>query len=282
MKKIEKQIEEYLTWCRDVRKLSPVTLERRKVFFRQFMRGIPAQSVSQISNRMIDDWISRGNWTGSTANEYVVEIKTMLRWFERRGMKLRKINFGQITRVKETPKRKVFYVREQINDVLLGCDELEWLLISLSFDCGFRIHELAALRMENIDGQRISFIGKGRKLREVYMSENTQKRLMQWVEDQNITDYLWVKRYKNAPEKERSAKSLGKIMNEAFVRAGYTNFHPHALRHSFATDICRNGAPLEAIKEMLGHSNIQTTMRYVHSLEGQLEMFFKKYRFGNA
>lgn len=282
MKKIEKQIETYLDWCKNVRKLSPVTMERRKCFFRYFLNEVPAQSLQQLSNQMIEDFVRNGNWTGSTTNEYIVEIKTMLRFFKKRGERLRHINLEQIVRVKETPRRKVFYTREQIDEVLDDCDELEWLLIRLCFDCGFRIHELAALRLENIDGRKVAFIGKGRKIRETYMSHEARKRLDEWIEDQGITDYLWVKHYKGAPAKARTKESLSAIMRGAFYRNGYTDFHPHALRHSFATEICRNGAPLEVAKEMLGHANIQTTMRYVHSLEGHLEEMFIKYRYNVA
>lgn len=279
MKKIEKQIAEYLDWCENERKLSPTTIVCRQTFFARFINEIPAKSIEQITNQTISDWIRSNNWTGSTTNEYIVEIKTMLRFFMKRGMKLRHINLEQITRVKEEPRRKVYYTREQISEVLKGCDELEWLLISLCFDCGFRIHELAALRLDNLDGCKVVFIGKGRKLRETYMSENTRARLDEWIVSQDIHDSLWIQRYNNGSEKPMDKKTLDTIMRKAFLRAGFDNFHPHALRHSFATDIRRNGAPIDAIRDMLGHANIQTTVRYVHSLEGQLEADFNKYRF---
>lgn len=283
MKKIEKQIEEYLDWCENERKLGQTTITTRRTFFKRFIEEIPVKNVEQLSNQIISDWIKRhSDLTGSSINEYVTKIKTMLRYFQRSGVKLKHINLEQITRTKEENRRKVFYTKEQIDDVLSGCDELEWLLISLCFDCGFRIHELTALRLDNLEGCKVIFIGKGRKLRETYMSERTRSRLDDWIEEQSITDNLWIQKYNNGSQKPMTKKTLGHIMQKAFMRAGYDNFHPHALRHSFATDIRRNGAPIDVVRDMLGHSNIQTTIRYVHSLDGQLEESFNKYRFATV
>ena len=53
----------------------------------------------------------------------------------------------------------------------------------------------------------------------------------------------------------------------------------HSLRHSFATDLVENGAPLPVAKEMLGHANVATTERYVHSFEGHLNEYFNRYKF---
>ena len=279
MKKLEKQVANYLAYCRDIKKLSPNTLAVRSSTLLAFAREIPAKTVSQISNAMIENWTRSGTRTGSTINEYTREIKTMLRFFIRSGVKLKKVNFSQLARAKETPRRRVFYLRPQIEQVLKTSDELEELLICLSFECGFRIHELASLRLKNLDGRRIFFLGKGRKLREVYMSKTTRQKLNHYIRKNHIRDHLWMRRCKNGELKPLSKKYLDVHMRRAFVRAGFLDFYPHSLRHSFATEICLNGAPLEAAKEMLGHSDIKTTIRYVHSLEGRLEELFEKYRF---
>lgn len=280
MKKIERQVIEYLEYCKNVKQLSSTTLTTRRGLLLHFAREVPAQTLSSLTNEMIDDWVISRHLTGSSANTYTIEIKVMLKFFLRRGEKMRKIRLDQIERVKETPRRKVFYTREQIDEVLEQCDDLTWLLIRLSFDCGFRIHELASLRLENIDGRKVSFVGKGRKLRETYMSTEAERRLARWIEDSRVTDRLWIRRYKNGNTEPMSKKLLDEKMRAVFREAGYADFHPHALRHSFATDICRSGAPLNAVRDMLGHSSIQTTVRYVHQLDGQLEHDFMKYRYG--
>lgn len=67
-------------------------------------------------------------------------------------------------------------------------------------------------------------------------------------------------------------------MREAFTEAGFDDFYPHALRHSFATDIQNKGAELLEMQMMLGHSNAQTTERYLHGLDGRQQALFSKYK----
>lgn len=57
---------------------------------------------------------------------------------------------------------------------------------------------------------------------------------------------------------------LHALIREAGERAGIGHLRPHKLRHAFATRMARDGAPLAVVQWMLGHANIQTTMRYVH------------------
>jgi site-specific recombinase XerD len=72
----------------------------------------------------------------------------------------------------------------------------------------------------------------------------------------------------NAP---LTVQTIRDDLKDAFAQAGFPDFYPHALRHSFATDLQRRGASVEEIKEMLGHKNIATTERYLHGLDGHLE-----------
>ena len=67
-------------------------------------------------------------------------------------------------------------------------------------------------------------------------------------------------------------------MTLAFLNAGFEGFYPHVLRHSFATNLQRRGASVAEIKEMMGHSSIATTERYLHEFEGRMEELFEKYR----
>ena len=67
-------------------------------------------------------------------------------------------------------------------------------------------------------------------------------------------------------------------MRKVFEKAGYDNFYPHALRHTFGTDIQKQGATLLEMQQMLGHARAETTERYIHGLEGEQEKLFKHYR----
>lgn len=128
-------------------------------------------------------------------------------------------------------------------------------------------------------GRRVTFIGKGARAREVYLSEETRRRLDDWVAREEITDYIWEVKIADGTRRHLSVEEIRYRMKKSFRRAGFMDFYPHALRHSFATDVVGNGASLEIAKEMLGHANVATTERYVHSFEGHLGEYFDRYKF---
>jgi len=283
IKQIDKQIDEYLNYCENVRRMSEQTLHGKRWICREFLKTIKIDSLSELSNKHINEWIAeqtaRG-CSGRTINSRLVNLVAMLRYFQDMGISFPKLKLRLIIKCKEQPPRRVYYTREQIEQVLRYADHLEWLLIKLCFDCGLRISELRNLRLMNLNGRMVTFIGKGSKARESYMSKEAKTRLDDWIQRNRISDFIWVRTPgKNEP---MSVEDIRYLMRKPFYQAGFKNFYPHALRHSFATDIQKHGASLMETKEMLGHARIETTERYVHGLEGHLEYFFDKYKFTTA
>lgn len=283
LKSIDKQIDEYLNYCENVRRMSEQTLRSKRWICREFLKTIKIDSLSELSNKHINEWIAeqtaRG-CSGRTINSRLVNLVAMLRYFQDMGASFPKLKLRLIIKCKEQPPRRVYYTREQIEQVLRYADHLEWLLIKLCFDCGLRISELRNLRLMNLNERMVTFIGKGSKARESYMSEEARSRLDDWIQRNRISDFIWVRTPgKNEP---MSVEDIRYLMRKPFYQAGFKNFYPHALRHSFATDIQKHGASLMETKEMLGHARIETTERYVHGLEGHLEYFFDKYKFTTA
>lgn len=283
IRQIDKQIDEYLNYCENVRRMSEQTLHGKRWICREFLKTIKIDSLSELSNKHINEWIAeqtaRG-CSGRTINSRLVNLVAMLRYFQDMGISFPKLKLRLIIKCKEQPPRRVYYTREQIEQVLRYADHLEWLLIKLCFDCGLRISELRNLRLMNLNGRMVTFIGKGSKARESYMSREAKTRLDDWIQRNRINDFIWVRTPgKNEP---MSVEDIRYLMRKPFYQAGFKNFYPHALRHSFATDIQKHGASLMETKEMLGHARIETTERYVHGLEGHLEYFFDKYKFTTA
>nr|DAY06737.1 MAG TPA: SITE SPECIFIC RECOMBINASE XERD [Caudoviricetes sp.] len=283
IRQIDKQIDEYLNYCENVRRMSEQTLHGKRWICREFLKTIKIDSLSELSNKHINEWIAeqtaRG-CSGRTINSRLVNLVAMLRYFQDMGISFPKLKLRLIIKCKEQPPRRVYYTREQIEQVLRYADHLEWLLIKLCFDCGLRISELRNLRLMNLNGRMVTFIGKGSKARESYMSKEAKTRLDDWVQRNRISDFIWIRTPgKNEP---MSVEDIRYLMRKPFYQAGFKNFYPHALRHSFATDIQKHGASLMETKEMLGHARIETTERYVHGLEGHLEYFFDKYKFTTA
>lgn len=281
MRKIESQFNEWLDYCQNIQLLSETTIQGKRWFISEFLKEIKSNSVEELDNFQINRWIhqqSKRGCGGVTINGRISHLKVALKYFHGVGIATPNLKMILIPRVPELPPRRKFYSQEEIDKVLSMAKPFEWLLISLCYDCGFRISELRNLRLSNIEGQKICFIGKGLKRREVYMSKETKDRLDAYIKFNGVVDYVFIGERFNR-DKPLTVEGLRQRMTRAFERAGFGGFYPHSLRHSFATNLCRSGAPMVVAKEMLGHSHLETTERYVHTFEGRLKEYFNRYKF---
>lgn len=165
-------------------------------------------------------------------------------------------------------------------------DELERLLevdmcardkaiIHMLYSTGCRVAELARLdRYQILDGQ-VSVLGKGNKHRLVFVSQYAKNAL---------SKYLWTRRdnspalFINHRKKRLSVSSIERIVREAARAANIDKrVTPHTIRHTFATQLVRNKAPLIAIQKMLGHSSITTTQIYLHVSDPYLREIHENY-----
>lgn len=275
MRRIEKQIKEYIEYCEKVRNLSPKTIANYKDILVRLSKDVPVSSINKITNQMVEDFMKKQNWCGANSNRNLTSIKTAFRHFAKRGEKL-SINLDALERVKEEPSRAVFYTKAEIDEVLSICCELDWLLVRISFEGGLRIRELVNLKPSDLKGNRITFIGKGRVRREVYISEETRLRLISWISEHPLNEWMWMWE-KDGVRHQYTNNGIRIRMRKVFRECGHDDFYPHALRHSFATHILHEGAPVTVVKEMMGHSQIRTTMNYIHQIEGRLERAFSEF-----
>lgn len=293
IKPIYDQLDEYMEYCEFTRQMSQMTLITKNCTYKQFIKITKINSLEELDNHAINVYIKQQTMDGispRTINMRIAHIKAMLRYHREMGVNM-PIKLPLIKKLKEGASRRIFYTKEEINLVLESATELEWLLIRITFDTGFRISELTNLRISSLFGQRIKFIGKGFKARESYLSQEAESRLNDWIKQRNVKDFVWV----NKKGRHCSKDEIRIIMRKAFYRAAdilesksnLTNeemilirkmrdFYPHSLRHSFGSDIQNNGYDLLEIQQMMGHSNAETTQRYLHGLDGQLESLFRK------
>lgn len=285
---INAQIDEYMEYCEFVRQMSPMTLAAKKSAYKQFVEQSGCKDLRTLDNRAFNRFVKGQSANGvspRTINMRIANLLAMFRYHREMGMEM-PIKLPLIRKLKEGPIRRVFYLREDIEKVLASIDLdtgsdfldrenlMDWLLIRACFDSGLRISELRNLQLDSFHGQMIKFIGKGYKPREVYIDEETENRLLEWIEMAGVDDWIWIDCY----HRHLGTDELRIRMRKVFEKAGYDNFYPHALRHSFCTDIQKQGATIMEMQQMLGHANAQTTERYSHGFDGQLQGLFSKYR----
>jgi integrase/recombinase XerD len=139
-------------------------------------------------------------------------------------------------------------------------------ILMMLYSTGMRISEIANCRIIDIDSKnmRIKIVqGKGAKDRFTILSEQVLQELRAYYIIYKPTEYLF-NGYK--PGKRYSVRSIEHLMQKALIQIGLEskNYTVHTIRHSFATHLVDNGTDLHTVKELLGHSSLQTTMRYMH------------------
>ncbi len=147
-------------------------------------------------------------------------------------------------------------------------------LLELLFSTGLRVSELASLNREtiNIERREFSVIGKGNKIRVVFISDEAALWLERYLQNRRDQFKPLFIRFQGRidpsedGEKMRlTSRSIERIVEKYVKKAGLSiKATPHTLRHGFATDLLMNGADIRSVQEMLGHSNISTTQIYTH------------------
>ncbi len=156
-------------------------------------------------------------------------------------------------------------------------------LLELFYATGLRVSELCGLALDDVhfDAGYLRCMGKGRKERIVPFSEAAAARLNRYLgearpffaRDPHERTVLLTRL-----GKKFSRKSVWKLVKRHARTAGITkNISPHTLRHSFASHLLQNGAPLRVIQEMLGHADIATTQIYTHVDQSRLKSIHEKY-----
>lgn len=253
--------------------------------FRLWLNRQPAHPTATRPEK-IKETLSR-----KTQNYYLIAIRAFLKYLARQEIKtmsperielaktpersLDLITNDELQRLLDTPKGN------EINDLR------DKAILELLFSTGLRVSELCALTRDiDLSTDELSVIGKGRKVRVVFISEYAKRILKDYLaKRKDLDDALFVQLSKNGKVQEKRGKSLGltkrsveRIVKQRAIEAGISKrVTPHTIRHCFATDLLSNGADLRSVQALLGHSNISTTQIYTHVTDKHLRDIHKKF-----
>lgn len=279
MRPIDNQVEEYLNYCLYNRRMTEQTMHSKVYILKKFAVQGGVSDMQHFTNKHFNAWVEmqlKSGVSGRTVNTRASHLIAFSKYLRDMDYDVQ-LRISLIHKVKEDPPRRNFFTREQIEMVKKFAHPMELILLSLDFDSGLRLSELTNLRLENIKDREIRIVGKGRKARQTFITEDTRALLDRWIVRQGITDYMFPSpMYKSSHP--YSTDEIRVIMRKPFKRAGVEGFYPHAIRHSFGTDLQRNNAPLMAIQSFLGHSSVATTEKYLHGLDTQLEDTYDQYK----
>lgn len=156
--------------------------------------------------------------------------------------------------------------QEEISALLNNCVSLKYKTVfSVIYSAGLRISEAANLRMKDIDFNRKLIIvrnGKNGKDRYTLLANETISLLKEYFSVYHPQDHVFYgKEVLQKISVDCIQRHFKKLVKENEMDK---SVHVHTLRHCFATHLLENGTSLFHIMKLLGHSNIQTTMVYLH------------------
>ena len=208
--------------------------------------------------------------------------------------------FGQITgQLKGSPanaipvlkvkKRLPAYIEKEkmerlLNEIQFPQDfegKTSYLIISLLYFTGIRVSELVSLKSNHIDLTRgqIKVLGKGNKERIIPIHAGLISLLSSYqVEKMKLyPDVLYEQVLLVGKQKPPTARQVYDIVSKTLLQVTTSDQRgPHVLRHSFATHLTNNGAELNAVKELLGHTSLAATQVYTHNSIERLRDIHKK------
>jgi len=169
---------------------------------------------------------------------------------------------------KTLPKYLTLNESEQLLNTVDGKNrERDYCILTLFLNCGIRISELVGLNLNDIQDDALRVLGKGNKVRIVYLNDACKA---------SLEDYLKVRRPivgrdQNAlflsTQNERISRSgVHAVVKKRIAEAGLdsTQYSAHKLRHTAATLMLQNGVDVRAVQEVLGHEHLNTTEIYTH------------------
>lgn len=243
-----------------------------------------------ITHSMVRSWLAElknGEMSSRSINRKISSLRSFFKYQMRQG-RMESSPMGQVIAPKTAKRLPVFVKEEETRDLLdaLQVATEDWktlnarMLILLFYSTGMRLSELINLRERQVDKARkqVKVLGKGNKERVIplhpdLLSDLEEYQRLKRREFATADDYLLV------TEKGRKMypKYAYLLVKQQLGQAGTLDKKsPHVLRHTFATHLMNQGADLNAVKELLGHSSLASTQVYTHNTIEKLKDTYRK------
>lgn len=303
--KPEPALEDFLEHLEVERNVSRLTIRNYRLYIRRFINWFKAQGYTDLKE--LDTHIMRkyrvylaryvDEKTGQTLSKrtqsyYIIALRSWLKWLVKNDLPV--LHPEKIDLPKPEPHQMKFLNLELIQR-LLAQPKLsdrtglrDRAILEVLFSTGLRVSELVSLNRDQVDLDRKEFgvIGKGRRPRVVFLSDEAAVWLGRWLASRKDNwRPVFIRLSGKQPdilsdgeEMRLTTRSVQRLVDKYARQARLPiKITPHGIRHSFATDLLQNGASLREVQEMLGHKDIATTQVYTHVTRPRLRQAHKKY-----
>jgi integrase/recombinase XerC len=242
--------------------------------------------IKQITPSMVRTWLAElkgDEMTAKSINRKISTLKSFFKFQLRQGL----VAASPMTTITspKISKRLPSFVEEKHLDTLFNhvkfTDDWEGstkkIVMQLLYNTGMRLSELINLKESQIDYSynQIKVLGKGNKERIIPVNTELLNSLKLYVDakPEGAVENIFV----SAKGKQLQPRYVyGFVRENLGLVTTVKKKSPHVLRHSFATHLMNNGAELNAVKELLGHSSLAATQIYTHNTIEKLKEVFAK------
>ena len=244
------------------------------------------KSITEVGHTIIRSWVVslvEQKISSRSINRKITTLKSFYKFLIRQNIILEDPMLKILS--PKVPKRLPSFIEKDKMDTLLDDtffgDDFEGirnkLIIEVFYATGIRLSELINLKQSNVDLYlcQIKVLGKRNKERIIPFNTILKEQIQQYIilkADVKSEFFFINKNGKKLYEKfiYRLVKTYLSQITSAKKKS------PHVLRHSFATHMLNNGADLNAIKELLGHTSLAATQIYTHNTVEKLKSIHKQ------
>jgi len=259
-------------------------------FFDFVLKEYKISEISEISTSIIRTWLAflkESKYTSKSVNRKISSLKAFFKY----QLKLQRIPVNPVSTITslKVSKRLPSFVAEKDINTLLNHDffaddfdgKTKSLVFEILYQCGLRRNELIHLKEKDIDdGSRtIKVLGKGNKERIIPVSKSLIDSIGKYIlgkrqELPELSSETLLVNKKGKPLDPKFVYNL--VKNNLALVSTADRKSPHVLRHTFATHLTNNGAQINAVKELLGHSSLASTQIYTHNTIEKLKEVYKQ------
>lgn len=264
---------------------SPYTLKAYKLQARLLAEHLEDPHIEEVKTKDLKEYLAaQTHLKPSSIDHRIRYLKSLFRWAQDENIvngnpaaKIRSPKIGQ-----RLPKALSEEDVEMLREACEGA--FEHALVELIYTTGCRIGEIHQLNRGDLNFNQRSVVvrGKGDKDREVYFHYRAAIWLRKYLEerkDDEIALFVTRRRFGNEKRPRRMGiDQIRYVVKQIAERAQMdVNVYPHKFRHSYATHLLNNGAPMEVVSSLLGHAKIETTRIYAHLTGERRREMYQKY-----
>ena len=259
---------------------SKYTLKAYGIQATLLIRGIGDKNIEEVELTDLKEYLLEASehLKPASVNHRIRFIRSIFRWAHNEGYLQRNVA-DRLRELKEPQRIPKALSEENLEMLREGCKTpREHALVETFFASGCRLSELSNLNKRDINWEKRTFVvtGKGNKERECYFTVKTAIWLRKYLNSRKDNDpALFVT--ERAPHRI-SPERIREVIKDIAKRAGIeANVYPHILRHTYATHLLNNGAPLEVVQEFMGHAKIETTKIYCQLSGERRRELYRRY-----